>query len=185
MKNRGLLSLFARIIDPYQTESGKGLPIGALTSQHFANFYLGGLDRLLLETCSRVKGIVRYMDDVVWWIESRQHAKDVLAQVREYVRGRLALVIKPNLLVNRSALGVPFCGYRVLPSSLRLSRRKQRRYALHRERWEKEYFHGTIDGIELQAGYSSALALTCYADAAGWRAEQLRRRPLHPLLDEV
>ena len=40
---------------PMQDAPVKGLPIGALTSQQFANFYLGGLDRLLLEALSRAR----------------------------------------------------------------------------------------------------------------------------------
>lgn len=36
-----------RIIDSYQSSPQHGLPIGSLTSQYFANYYLDGLDRLL------------------------------------------------------------------------------------------------------------------------------------------
>ena len=50
-KNRGLMLLLARIILAHEDSPGRGLPIGTLTSQHFANFYLGGLDRRLLEVC--------------------------------------------------------------------------------------------------------------------------------------
>ena len=56
-KNRGLLRLCSRIIDSYHVQPGCGLPIGALTSQTFANYYLTGLDRYLLETCN-VSGLV-------------------------------------------------------------------------------------------------------------------------------
>jgi hypothetical protein len=38
---------------------GKGLPIGSLTSQHFANFYLGELDHLLKDRL-KVKSYLRY-----------------------------------------------------------------------------------------------------------------------------
>jgi hypothetical protein len=64
-KNPGLLALMAGIIDSYHTRPGRGLPLGELTSQHLANYYLNGLDRLLLEDC-RVNGLVRYMDDLLW-----------------------------------------------------------------------------------------------------------------------
>jgi len=60
-KDQPLLALMARIINAHHAAPGKGLPIGALTSQQFANYYLSGLDRLLLEAC-RVRGFVRYMD---------------------------------------------------------------------------------------------------------------------------
>jgi len=61
LKPGPLLTLLDRIIDAHQDAPGKGLPIGALTSQVFANFYLTPLDRFLLETC-KVAGMVRYMD---------------------------------------------------------------------------------------------------------------------------
>ena len=37
-KDQRLMSVFGRIIDSAHAETGKGLPIGNLTSQHFANF---------------------------------------------------------------------------------------------------------------------------------------------------
>ncbi len=40
-----MLLLFRRLLDTYQTRPGQGLPIGNLTSLHFANFYLNPLDR--------------------------------------------------------------------------------------------------------------------------------------------
>lgn len=46
------------IIGSYHTSPGYGLPIGALTSQHFANFYLGSLDRFVKETL-RADGYAR------------------------------------------------------------------------------------------------------------------------------
>ena len=48
-KDRRLLDLFGRIIASYEVAPGRGVPIGSLTSQHFANFYLGWLDRFVKE----------------------------------------------------------------------------------------------------------------------------------------
>lgn len=176
-KDRRLLDLMTRIIDAYHDSPGKGLPIGALTSQHFANFYLAGLDRLLLEGC-RVRGMVRYMDDVIWWCDGHEAVRDVLRITNDYVRDQLLLEIKTPVQIGRSVRGVLFCGYRVLPGALRLSRRRRRRYAACRRHWERAYASGSIDACALQAGYSSALAITAHADAAAWRREQLRRSPL-------
>ena len=63
---RRLLKLFDHILASYQTSPGRGLPIGNLTSQHFANHYLGPLDRFIKEDLRR-KAYVRYMDDFVVW----------------------------------------------------------------------------------------------------------------------
>ncbi len=48
-KDRRLLDLLNRIIVAYRGDLGIGLPIGSLTSQHFATFYLGWLDRFAKE----------------------------------------------------------------------------------------------------------------------------------------
>ena len=50
-RDKDVLRLIERIIKHHEVTMGKGLPIGALTSQLFANYYLNDLDRLLLETC--------------------------------------------------------------------------------------------------------------------------------------
>ena len=45
---------------------GKGIPIGNLTSQHFANLYLGEMDHFVKERL-RVAGYLRYMDDFLFF----------------------------------------------------------------------------------------------------------------------
>jgi hypothetical protein len=65
---------------------------------------------------------------------------------------------------------------------LLLSRRRKRRYAECRRKWERAFAAGEIDAATLQAGYSSALAITLHADADAWRREQLRRAPLEVAL---
>jgi len=180
-KDPGLLGLIARILDAHHTDPGKGLPIGALTSQHFANYYLSDLDRLLLEH-GGVRGLVRYMDDLVWWGDSRDQVRRALAAARDYAAEALRLEVKTPIQVGRSSQGLMFCGYRILPGCLLLSRRRKRRYAECRKQWEDAYAAGMIDATTLQAGYSTALAITAHADAAPWRREQLRRRPLDELL---
>ena len=183
-KNRGLLALIARIIDAHHTDPGKGLPIGALTSQHFANYYLSGLDRLLFEGC-RVRALVRYMDDLVWWGDDQAAVRDALDEARRYAQEKLRLAIKTPVQVGRSSAGLLFCGYRILPGRLLLSRRRKRRYAECRRDWENAYSADLIDARTLQAGYATALAITAHTDAAAWRREQLRRCPLAQTLCEL
>ena len=183
-KNRDLLDLLGRIISSYETARGKGLPIGALTSQHFANFYLSGIDRFLLENC-KVGGMARYMDDILWWDSDRQTMRSVLAAARAYLRDHLKLEIKPAVQINSTAQGMLFCGFRVLPGRLLLSRRRKRRYIARRRYWEEAYLRGEVDALSLQAGYASALAITLHADATAWRREQLRRTGLASGLEEV
>ena len=176
-KDAGLLRLLERIIHAFDVAPGKGLPIGALTSQHFANFYLAGIDRMLLEQC-RVQGMVRYMDDLVWFGPSRDAVREALSDVESFARGKLQLEIKKADCINFSRGGLLFCGYRILPGALRLSRRRKRGYIAGRRRWEARYDAGQVEALELQAAYASLLGATQHADAKIWRREQLRRSPV-------
>ena len=183
-KNVKLLDLLARLIDSHHSRPGKGLPIGALTSQHFANAYLADLDRLFLER-SKVSGLVRYMDDTVWWSDSKGAAEGVFAEALDFARETLLLEVKSPAIYGRSGQGLSFCGFRILPGALLLSRRRKRRYGALRRVHEDSYRDGRLNSIDLQSGYAAAFALTKHADAVSWRREQLRRHPVARELQDV
>ena len=63
-KDAQLLIYFRNLLDSYETLSGKGLPIGNLTSQYFANHYLAVADHYVKEQLG-VPAMGRYMDDVL------------------------------------------------------------------------------------------------------------------------
>ncbi len=183
-KDPGLLALMEQLIFSYRAEPGKGLPIGALTSQHFANYYLAGLDRLLLESIG-VRGLVRYMDDLLWCCDSKEQARRSLQEVCLFLAETLKLAVKEPPRIGQSRCGTLFCGFRVLPGCLLLSRRRKRRYIERRRYWENRYAQGKISVEKLQAGYAAILGMTVHADALVWRREQLRRKPTTKLLEEV
>ncbi len=168
LKSKGVLTLCGRIIDSYHTQPGNGLPIGALTSQFFANYYLNSLDRLLLEGF-KVSGMVRYMDDVVWWLQDKDTAKATLDKVRTFLFQQLALEIKENPRIQRSRCGLPLCGYRILPGTIRLSRRRQRLYKDACKQWQTVFQQGWIGPQHLQLCYDAARSITAHADAVAFR----------------
>ncbi len=168
-----LLALFDRVIDGFAEAPGRGLPIGSLTSQYFANSYLGALDRHLLEGL-RVAGMVRYMDDVVWWCRTKAEALAALRSAESFVADELRLTARDGY-VQRSAHGLAFLGFRVLPHRLLLSPRRKRRYRQGCARWEAAFEAGLIDALALQRGYDAVLATTQHADAVAWRRSELTR----------
>ena len=176
VRGPAVLELCRQILLAHRQEEGRGLPIGALTSQHFANLFLGPLDRLLLEEL-RVMGMVRYMDDVVWWVRSRQEARETLSEVRGFVTEALRLTLREPSRIQKSERGMTFCGYRVHRSNLRLTPRGKRRYSAARATLERRWLRGLIGDRELQAAYASAFGITSFADAAAWRRAELARRP--------
>ncbi|MEY4179089.1 MAG: hypothetical protein RLY70_2663 [Planctomycetota bacterium] len=80
-KDERLLALLWQILDVYHTSPGRRLLIGSLTSQHFANFYLGWFDRFVKEVI-RSPGYVRYMDDCVLWGATSAERRQSLARTK-------------------------------------------------------------------------------------------------------
>jgi retron-type reverse transcriptase len=169
--------LLGRIIGSFQTTQGKGLPIGALTSQHFANVYLDEVDRFLSSSAD-VGAFVRYMDDILIWCDTRELAKRIYCVIAELVVGRLHIELNRKWQINRSCVGVPFCGFRVFPHAIRLSKRRQRQFRFICEKWERKFLRNEISSCQLQSGYASAYALTQIGtNACGWRRKQMNQHP--------
>jgi len=161
------LRLVDAVIDAHGSDVGRGLPIGALTSQHFANQYLDGADRWSLSQPG-VRAHCRYMDDFLLWADD----KAVLLQLREslarYLHDQLRLAIKPPL-IQRTEREVLFCGVRVKPYSLRPSARRRRRYRRAVAAWEERWLRGEIDARCLQRAYDAVHAILLPADDPAWR----------------
>lgn len=175
-KGKEISRQFWRILQVYESTPACGLPIGALTSQYFANDFLDQLDRQLSEN-RHVRAYVRYMDDMLWWCDTKQTAIKILAETDEYLTDERGLRIKPNVQIQRSQKGVSYCGYRILQDSIRLSRRRKKRYQERRLYWENEYQQGRINALQLQSAYAAVHSITVGTDSLQWRKQNLQRFP--------
>ncbi len=125
------------------------MPIGSLTSQHLANFYLGWFDRYVKETL-RTAGYVHYMDDMVLWAESTAEIKDALTSATAFMRGELRLEFKASPYWNRTRHGMDFLGCRVFDHRLTLNGRSRRRFGRQLADLERQHEAGIIDERQLQ-----------------------------------
>ena len=102
-KDRRLLDLLRRIIASFESAPGRGLPIGSLTSQHFANFYLGWFDRFVKEGLL-VEGYVRYMDDCALWANTSDQLADHLAASAAFLESEEGF---PGVLIDQTSPSPP------------------------------------------------------------------------------
>jgi len=104
----------------------RGLPIGNLTSQFWANCYLNPFDHFVKrELCCR--GYVRYVDDFLLFADD----KETLWGWREALVERLArlrLTIHPGAHPRPVTEGFPYLGFVVYPAHRRLKRRNVVKY---------------------------------------------------------
>jgi hypothetical protein len=166
LKDERLLQLLDVIIDQPLPGSapGKGMPIGSLTSQHFANLYLGELDHFVKERL-RIKGYLRYMDDFLTFGDEKSALHETLAAEREFAREELRLELKESAIVIAPVTeGISFLGFRIFPGMVRLSRDKWARFRRRVREREAAYIAGEIDEDELARTVSSMVGHILRAD---------------------
>ena len=130
-----------RLIEAMVPRRGIGLPIGSLTSQIFANLYLGAtLDRHLQQTLGE-RAWYRYMDDIVVLGDNSDHLRSVKQSIETYARDRLGLAFS-KWSVASVARGINFLGYRIWTTHKLLRKasvtRARRKLKAYRERGDTE-----------------------------------------------
>lgn len=119
--------LLVNIISSFNKIPGKGLPIGNLTSQLFANVYLHELDYYVKQIL-REKWYLRYCDDFMIISQSRTHLAGILVKIKSFLQKRLKLDIHPHKVSFRSwGQGIDFVGYVHLPHCVVLRTRTRKR----------------------------------------------------------
>ena len=170
-KDPQLLGIFDQIIDSYENEPNRGLPIGNLASQYFANHYLGELDHFIKEKL-KCKYYVRYMDDMVIWTYDKEKLKQVRQDIDGFIQTQLKCQLKP-ILLNTVERGVPFCGYIIRPNYIRLSQRSKQRYIRKMNILQEKYDNGEWTPKECQQKALPLIAFTQFAETKAFRQKVL------------
>jgi len=173
-----VLRLLDSILDTYETVPGKGVPIGNLTSQYFANHYLGLLDHHVKESlrCGRY---LRYMDDCVVWAEDKSDLIATGTAIAHFLRERLHLELKPVTL-NACQRGMTFLGYRIFPEGARLARRSRDRFRRKASQYVRLYEAGVWNQAELARHVEPLLAFVRRGASRAFRERTIQEFGLCP-----
>lgn len=166
-KDPYLLTIFDAIIDSYTAHPNRGVPIGNLTSQYFANHYLCGLDHFIKEDLG-IKAYVRYMDDMILWHDDKDILKQAHQAIKQYVQTELLSELKPEQL-NRTSLGLPFLGYKIFPHSMKLTQRSKQRFIRKMRYLDENHHSGIWSESVCQRRVLPLLAFVEHADTKGFR----------------
>jgi len=133
VKDPKIIWLIKRILGNYATGSGKGMPLGNLTSQFFANIYLNELDYFVKQEL-KAKQYIRYVDDFVLFHTSPIVLQQWKEQIAQYLREKVKLQLHPDKskIINLDR-GVEFLGFKIFPYH-RLLKRRNMRYFLQKSR---------------------------------------------------
>lgn len=155
------------LLEPLQRR--RGLPIGNLTSQFFANIYLNGFDHFVKEKL-KVNQYIRYVDDFALFSDNSQFLADARIAVEEYL-ATLRLKIHPiKSQLFETKIGANFLGFRILPDRIRVRKENLRRARRRLRRMQVEYDQGKIGDEKVSQSIQSWVAHLQQGDT--WQLRQ-------------
>jgi hypothetical protein len=161
-------------------ERAAGLPIGNLTSQHFANRYLSPVDHRAKDRL-RIRGYLRYMDDMIVLGDDRAEVEDHARAIEEACQRQRLRLHRWEVMPTRA--GVSFLGYRILPDCVRVRRTSVARA----ERRLSEIADAVAEGRAPREAITRSLRATFahWKHADSWRLRTRTLRRLGLLLGDA
>lgn len=120
--------LLQRVIESFTgKETGRGLPLGNLTSQLLVNVFMNEFDQYMKHTL-KVKYYIRYADDFVILSDDRKYLERIKISVGAFLENKLKLSLHPDKVsIKTLASGIDFLGWVSFPHhrTLRTSTKKR------------------------------------------------------------
>lgn len=170
IKDTDTMSLLNNIVESYPGAgsglfSRKGIPIGNLTSQLFANVYMNEFDQFAKHKL-KVRYYARYTDDFVIVSRDREYLVDILTPINTFLQDNLFLQLHPDKVeIIKYTEGVDFLGYVVFPTHILIRKRTKKRIIRKFEGKIEEYKEGNISKEKISATLSSYLGVLSHANA--------------------
>lgn len=147
--DRDIKAFLYQIIDSFNGDTGRGLPMGNQSSQWFALYYLDRIDRIIKEKY-KIKYYTRYMDDLVLLHEDKAHLQACLAEITAVAEETLKIEFNEKTQIFPVSAGVDYLGWRFyLTDSGKVIRRlrtsNKRRFKRRLKAFQEKYRSGEMD----------------------------------------
>lgn len=157
-----LLDLTRKFI--YDNDEKVSIPIGNYTSQYFANIYLDKLDKYIKEEL-KVRYYVRYMDDMVLLVRSKEECIYLKNRISKFLKNRLHLELNSKSCYYPNKMGVNFCGYRIYATHILIRGRCKKKIKGKIRKWNEEFDKGRLDILKLKLSFGSWLGHVKHANS--------------------
>jgi RNA-directed DNA polymerase len=139
----------------YRQTRDKGMPIGNLSSQLFANVFLNDFDHWVKQTLG-VRRYIRYVDDMVILTDTADELRAISAAIVAKLASEGLTIHPKKVRLAPVAAGVPFLGYIVWPNHISVGAYGRRRY--HQRLRQHEV--GGYDRTEALVSYKAMFSHT-------------------------
>lgn len=141
-----ILAIIGQIIHSHVFSGhGKGIPLGNITSQIFANIYLNVLDHYVKKEL-KCRFYVRYNDDFVIISESDKDLEKIRSKIISFVGDRLLLQIPlEKTSLRKITWGVDFLGFTILPRAVLLRNKTKNKMSVNLSAKNIHSYFGILD----------------------------------------
>lgn len=165
-------------IDPREMLFDKGMPIGNLTSQMFANIYMNELDQYLKHEL-HLKYVIRYTDDCIILHDSKEELWQVLEKVETFLLENLKLNLNNKTVIRPTTCNIDFVGYMINKDEIRLRSATVKRMRSRIKYIVKAYERGEMTLQEVNATMQSYFGLIKHCTNEGLRENIINGFVLH------
>jgi len=154
--------------DLFAANRPRGLPIGNLTSQFWANCYLNELDQFIKRSLG-VRAYLRYVDDFLLFSNDKRELWNWKLAIVDFLASQRLSLHQKESTVYPSASGIPFLGFRLYPDHRLLKHKNGAAFARRLWVWRKQVARGQLPISKLHERVQGWVAHARHADTWGLR----------------
>jgi retron-type reverse transcriptase len=170
IKDEKVMVLMKEIVESYVASrpnlfERRGVPIGNLTSQIFANIYMNEFDQFAKQVL-KIKHYARYTDDFIVVSTDKAYLENLILKMQEFLRTKLFLELHPKkVTITKHIRGIDFLGYVILPEHIKLRTKTKRKIPKKIQQMVERYKQGKITELTLYSSLQSYLGVLSHANA--------------------
>jgi RNA-directed DNA polymerase len=160
--------------DLLMIERPRGLPIGNLTSQFWANVYMNELDQFVKHQL-RCKGYVRYVDDFLLFADDKATLWRWRDAVIKFLQSLRLTIHEKRAHPKPVTQGTPFLGFTVYPDYRRLKRTRGIAYRRHLKKLYRQFLRQEVSRQALSDSISAWLGHVSHGNTFALQYVMLER----------
>ncbi|MFH1073304.1 MAG: reverse transcriptase domain-containing protein [Nanoarchaeota archaeon] len=170
VKDEKIIWLIKRILENHKIDQhGKGMPLGNLTSQFFANVYLNELDQFVKHEL-HAKYYIRYVDDFVILDTSRNNLEHYKGRIETHLKEHLKLTLHPEKSqILKLEKGIGFLGFRIFFHHKLLQQKNLRKFKNKIEKMKHLYKQEKIEREKIIEKFEGWLTYASQANTYKYR----------------
>lgn len=149
----------------YFTKGRRGIPIGNLTSQLFANIYLHQADNYAKQYL-KIRSYVRYMDDILFFHNDKAQLHEWKKAMTKFLYDELYLTVNPRKVrIYPASKGVSFVGFIINPDYKLIRTSSVKRFKKHYKKQLDDVLSGEMKVETMQKSFESWRAHAAHASS--------------------